>query len=175
MNLCELPDFPLASPPNGGRRRRRRRPDWQHPKERREGGAFLSIPIWLAVILLPLESLSLFFLPEVKGGSPNICSLLPPSLHLRWRISATHTHTRPRMHVSRHSNKRWRQSYHSFFFSTFVSASTELEGTSLCVLAIDNPTANAGMQNGSSQSEYVHIACTFLQVWHRFVCSVGAY
>ncbi len=26
-----------------------------------------------------------------------------------------------------------------------------------------------------AQSEYVHIAYTFLHVWHRFVCSVGDY
>ncbi len=26
-----------------------------------------------------------------------------------------------------------------------------------------------------AQSKYIHIAYTFLYVWHRFVCSVGAY
>ncbi len=38
------------------------------------------------------------------------------------------------------------------------------------------PTTNGGMQNGSSVEIYTQkrITC-FLHVWHRFVCSVGAY
>ena len=34
------------------------------------------------------------------------------------------------------------------------------------------PTPVCAME---AQSTYVHIACTFLHVWCRFVCSVGAY
>ncbi len=75
----------------------------------------------------------------------------------------------------------WQKEY--FFWFGFIWG--EVGSKTWCVdctlvlpasLSACRPTTNGGMQNGSSVGIYsIHNAYTFLYVWRRFVCSIGAY
>ncbi len=59
----------------------------------------------------------------------------------------------------------------SFFLDIIFFSRASLE-ESACRVGTQPPTVVRKME---AQSECIQVAYTFLQVWHRLVCSVGAY